>query len=107
MNNVKSGIKTEVYDFDYEGFECTVCKYEFEEIPSIPRFQSFWYCGYVIIPEGHEFYDKHYDQIDINCHGGLTYSGKFHIKESKNNEKYCIGFDMNHYDDNGGTKHDA
>lgn len=31
-------------------------------------------CAYVRIPETHEFYGKHYDNIPIECHGGLTFS---------------------------------
>jgi hypothetical protein len=37
--------------------------------------------GYVGVPESHSLYGKDYNDIDINCHGGLTYSnfgdGKF------------------------------
>ena len=31
-------------------------------------------CAYVELPENHQFYEKFYDDIPIECHGGLTYS---------------------------------
>lgn len=31
-------------------------------------------CGYVEVPAGHPMYNKHYDSLDIEAHGGLTYS---------------------------------
>ena len=33
-----------------------------------------WGNGYAVIPEGHKFHGKHYDEIDVNVHGGLTFS---------------------------------
>ena len=33
-----------------------------------------WGNGYVILPEGHPFYEKHYDDIPVDCHGGLTFA---------------------------------
>lgn len=37
-------------------------------------------CGYVTVPEGHPCFDMDYNEVDVNVHGGLTYSddyGKF------------------------------
>lgn len=31
-------------------------------------------CGYVGVPEGHPMYRKHYDEVDVRAHGGLTFS---------------------------------
>ena len=49
--------------------------------------------GYVEIPKDNPLYGKHYDEIDIKCHGGLTFSGEMGDFE------YCIGFDTNHLGD--------
>jgi hypothetical protein len=49
-------------------------------------------CGYVYIPEGHPLFGKGYDEIDIDVHGGLTFServGKY----------WLIGFDCAHMGD--------
>ena len=31
-------------------------------------------CGYVILTEDNKYFGKFYDDIPINCHGGLTFS---------------------------------
>jgi hypothetical protein len=49
-------------------------------------------CGYVVISEGHELHKKDYFDININCHGGLTFGDEFHWVENT----WAIGFDCNH-----------
>lgn len=72
-------------------------------------------CGYVGVPEDHQFYgvdyDRVYDTKDIDVHGGLTFSDSCqeskdeskHICHSKNgcaNEKvWWLGFDCAHSGD--------
>lgn len=64
--------------------------------------------GYVEVPRSHVAYGRHYyDGLDsqINCHGGLTYSGHMELGSPINNvnplSHYCwyIGFDCAHYGD--------
>ena len=55
-----------------------------------------WRCGYVVIPKSHLYYGKDYTELDIDCHGGLTFSGNINENITKN---YCIGFDCIHYMD--------
>lgn len=31
-------------------------------------------CGYVRVPPTHPFHGKHYDDVDVNVHGGLTFA---------------------------------
>lgn len=66
-----------------------------------------WGTGYVLIPEGHPLHGKHYDEIDLDVHGGLTYSDIITTESAKafglsDNElgMWMIGFDTAHYDDN-------
>lgn len=33
-----------------------------------------WGNGYVLIPEGHPLHGEHYDKIDVDVNGGLTFS---------------------------------
>jgi hypothetical protein len=33
-------------------------------------------CAYIGVPKGHPLYGKDYDEVDIDCHGGLTFSGE-------------------------------
>lgn len=66
-----------------------------------------WGNGYVLIPEGHPLHGKHYDDIDVSVHGGLTFSElvddemieKWEI-DAEDKGKWCVGFDTAHYNDN-------
>lgn len=49
-------------------------------------------CGYVGLPEGHKAFGKHYDVIEVNVHGGLTYS-KLELDGYKGKLLWWIGFD--------------
>lgn len=33
-------------------------------------------CCYVCLSKGHKYFGKHYDDIHISCHGGLTFSNE-------------------------------
>lgn len=56
-------------------------------------------CCYVFLPKGHKYYGKNYDDIDIVCHGGLTYSGEDLVFNPLENDKWVIGWDYAHCDD--------
>lgn len=68
-------------EFIYKGFKCFIKRNHFQAL-----------CGYVVVPEGNTLYLKNHTDINIDCHGGLTYSEK-----EVNN--WVIGFDCAHYDD--------
>jgi hypothetical protein len=58
------------------------------------------WCGYVGVPKGHPAYGKHYDDIDVEVHGGLTFShhcsGSIcHVTESED-DLHWLGFDCAH-----------
>jgi hypothetical protein len=48
-----------------------------------------WGNGYVLLPEGHKYHGLHYDNIDVNVHGGLTFSEL--IEDEKDAEWYGVG----------------
>lgn len=62
------------------------------------------WCGYVGVPNGHPDYEKHYDNVDVHVHGGLTYSNKCqpegpicHIPEPGfPDDVWWLGFDLLH-----------
>jgi hypothetical protein len=57
-------------------------------------------CGYVEIPRSHPCYEKEYSNIDVNVHGGLTYSA--HVNEMPYDtpeEFWVLGFDCIHSSD--------
>ena len=57
-------------------------------------------CAYVRIPKTHKFYKKYYDDIDIDVHGGLTYSRDYlWISENEKIKGWFIGWDYAHYGD--------
>ena len=71
-------------------------------------FNEYGYrCGYVRVPELHSYYKKNYGDININCHGGLTFSDFIDPKEIKllndtlfiPREGWYIGFDCAHCND--------
>lgn len=74
-------------DFNYKGFRCKVV------------FQQLGHrCGYVEIPKGHELFEKDYEDIDVQVHGGLTYANHYVAPEGET-ENWWIGFDCAHYMD--------
>ena len=48
--------------------------------------------AYIKLNENHPLYNKHYNDIDIDVHGGLTYS-------EMGDDGYWIGWDYAHCDD--------
>lgn len=57
--------------------------------------------GYVKIPEGHPWFAVHYDDIDAQVHGGLTYSAYGYCEETggAKRDEWWIGFDCAHAGD--------
>lgn len=54
-------------------------------------------CCYIRIPQDHELFGKHYDDIeDVYCHGGLTYSEDHLLDLEKG---WYIGWDYAHLGD--------
>ncbi len=63
--------------------------------------------AYIKIPKGHKLYNKDYDdiyrEVDIDVHGGLTYSSNhLWISENQKIEGWFIGWDYAHYGDYAG-----
>lgn len=56
--------------------------------------------AYIEIPKNHKYYLKDYDEINIDVHGGLTYSDNYLIVENeKLTNTWFIGWDYAHYGD--------
>jgi hypothetical protein len=67
-------------------------------------------CGYVGVAEGHPLFEKHYDETDLECHGGPTFSSFCHPGAEESNichrpdpgepdHVWWFGFDCAHCDD--------
>jgi hypothetical protein len=68
--------------WEAHGFTCTL-----KRVPGMGHL-----CGYVDLPKGHPWHGEHYDDIDADVHGGLTY-GK------AEGDCWRIGFDCAHAGD--------
>lgn len=55
-------------------------------------------CAYVGIPSSHPLAGWEYDDLNIDCHGGLTYSGS---SVHGDGSTYWYGWDYNHSGDRG------
>lgn len=67
-------------------------------------------CGYVGVSKGHPAFEEHYDAVDVDVHGGLTFSnhcrpsekehGICHVVEKGEDDKvWWLGFDCAHCGD--------
>lgn len=71
--------------------------------------RSGHWCGYVGVSEGHAAFEKPYDDVSVDVHGGLTYAdfcdgepgtGICHLPEAGEPERvWWFGFDCHHYPD--------
>ena len=75
--------------FEHMGIECIVLRVAMQE-PFAKDFHVFggYLNGYVSIPEGHPYSGKDLDEMNIDCHEGLTFS-----------KDGWIGFDCAHSQD--------
>lgn len=81
----------EVY-FNYLDFECCVKRVFVKEPGTVKDYYFGGHlCGYVQIPSFHLYFDKAYNEMEIECHGGLTFGQR--------DFGYWIGFDCAHHDD--------
>ena len=56
-------------------------------------------CGYVRVPLGHAMHGQHYDKVDVEVHGGLTFSDIEPCTEHKDGQGWWFGFDCAHSND--------
>ena len=72
----------------------------------LPGMKHGWGNGYVVIPNGHPMHGKHYDEVPVGVHGGLTFSesvnsviGNFTELTEEMKDGWVFGFDTAHYND--------
>jgi hypothetical protein len=72
----------------------------------LPGMKHGWGNGYVVIPNGHPMYGKHYGEVPVDVHGGLTFSesvnsviGNFPELTEEMKDGWVFGFDTSHYND--------
>ena len=76
-------------EFMYDGFDCLLHR----------NWTGVW-CGYVGVKPGHPMHGKPYGDLNLDAHGGLTYSDGCHgciCHESAGGDKlWWLGFDCGH-----------
>ena len=66
--------------------------------------ETGWGNGYVAVPKEHPCFEKEYDNIDVEVHGGLTFSASSLNGQPKETEgMWIIGFDCAHSRDSLST----
>jgi len=55
--------------------------------------------GYVELPLGHPSFGKHYDDVDVEVHGGLTYGSHTNPDTGEKDLGFWLGFDTAHAGD--------
>jgi len=73
----KEGMRKE---FIYKGYDCLIRRTPMQIL-----------CGYVKLPKGHKYFRKEDEEIPVEVHGGITWTGEF-----KDGQGYYIGFDCAH-----------
>ena len=56
----------EVFDLVYSGLPAFICRH----------LSMFTLNGYVGVPKTHPFWGKHYDNVNVQIHGGLTFANE-------------------------------
>lgn len=99
------------------GLQILVIESPMMRIPQF-HFDFGWGNGYVLMPKKHPYYERHYNDLYLSVHGGLTYSDYFSSKlfldwignrnydgdiDVDNYKKFdnywMIGFDTGHFGD--------
>lgn len=78
----------DLIEFEYKKITCIVERRIIQENLESDLFFGGFLCGYISIPLGHKYYHKEYEDIDIDCHGGLTFG--------EVSDQHWIGFDCAH-----------
>lgn len=72
-------------------------RFEYKGYPCVVLFQKLCHrCGYVGIPPEHCYYNVDYNEMDITCHGGLTYGSDTLPNTDEEDGYHWIGFDCAH-----------
>ena len=99
LGDIQNGILTMMklidkfpFNFKYLDYDCLII------------YNDGFHNGYVALTEKDVFYEMNYDDIDIDVHGGLTFSSfgndmDYFQYNDEGKKLYWIGFDCDHYGD--------
>jgi hypothetical protein len=77
-------------EFEFKGIKCFILRVVKEE-PYAEEESYFGghLCGYIFLPLGNPLYGEKWDEIDLDCHGGITWTADSELG-------YMVGFDCGH-----------
>jgi hypothetical protein len=76
-------------EFKHAGLQCAV----------VQNTEAGFRCGYVRVPPTHPMFEKGYDDLDVDVHGGLTFAELEPCTEHEDGQGYWFGFDCCHAGD--------
>ena len=93
--------------FEYKGYQCKILKHSWFGkdnylLTGQSTYSTFYYSGYVVIPQGHPFYQMDYSDIPVEVHGGLTFGQTIILRGTILSDlvgKFVIGFECGHLGD--------
>ena len=93
--------------FEYKGYQCRILKQswfgkENHFLTGQSTYSTSYYSGYVVILEGHPFYQMDYSDIPVKVHGGLTFGQTIILRGTILSDlvgKFVIGFHCGHLGD--------
>ena len=87
-------------NFIHKGYSCKIIRicarepYCMDEV-----YYGGHLCGYVKLDETHPYHGKGYQDMNIDCHGGITYAERSEWVDHPEENKFWIGFDCGHSGD--------
>jgi len=95
--------------FEYKGYQCRILKQSWFGkdnylLTGQSTYSTSYYSGYVVIPEGHPFYQMDYSDLglSLSVHGGITFGQTIILRGTILSDlvgKFVIGFDCGHLGD--------
>lgn len=84
----------DAFVFQHSGFTCCgIRQAGWDGLNNEHLFGGYW-CGYIKLPLGHEWHSKSMEDIDVECHYGLSL-----CRKDPESEDWVIGFDCAHSGD--------
>ena len=95
--------------FEYKGYQCRILKHSWFGkdnylLTGQSTYSTSYYSGYVVIPQGHPFYQMDYSYLGslLSVHGGITFGQTIILRGTILSDlvgKFVIGFDCRYLGD--------
>ena len=95
--------------FEYKGYQCRILKQSWSGkenyfLMGMDSYSTSYYCGYVVIPQGHPFYQMDYSDLGslLSVHRGITFGQTIILRGTILSDlvgEFVIGFHCGHLGD--------